>query len=242
MKILIVEDDAIYADAIEMMIEKMGYQPIGIAENSHEALRLIKTAQPDLLLLDIRIKGAIDGIQLAEQVPKSIPVIFVTSMQDAQTFERAKKTAPFAYITKPIDPKLLQRSIELALCRYAEQAVTPSPANPWSGNAVLNDGFFVKTGQKLRKILISSIYYVEVDKKHSTIALQNEQLKIRMSLKELAQKLPEHLFIKVHQSCLVNIQKIEDIDISLDKIKLGKYTVSMSRRHKKMVLNELNQL
>ena len=115
MKILIVEDDPIYADAIEMMIEKMGHQTIGITENSNEVLRMVKATQPDLLLLDICIKGEADGIQIAEQIPASIPVIFITSLHDQQTFDRAKKTTPFAYITKPIDQKSLQRSIELAL-------------------------------------------------------------------------------------------------------------------------------
>lgn len=237
MKVLITEDDQLYAGALEILLKDMGHQVVGIADNAQQAFRLIKATQPDLLLLGIHLKGENDGVYIAEQLraqQQNMPIIFVTSSQDTHVFERAKQTNPFAYITKPVDKNTLQRTVELAFYRHTHQ-----PSQHKLNDTANPENFFVKVGRQLRRIHIPSIYYIEVDRKYSTIALEHDQLKIRMSLQQLALKLPNHLFLKVHKSYMVNLQKIDEVDMEGEMIKIGAHQVPLSRRHKKELIQKL---
>lgn len=242
MKILIVEDDPIYTSALEVMIENMGYTLAASTDNSNEVLRLTQAVKPDLILLDIYLQGDLTGVQIAEEMQAlglATPIIFITSMRDQETFEAAKKTSPFAYITKPIEADALQRAIELAIQRHNSKA-TYSPN--WQKNVVLNNSFFIKNGSHFQKIEIPSIHYVEVQNKHSIIATQEEQFKVRMPLKELTKKLPDKMFMKIHQSYLVNISQITSIDTVTDQVQVGKYIIPTSRRYKSKILGTLGQI
>lgn len=243
MKILVIEDDPIYASAIEMLIDEMGYELAAQTNTSNEVLRLIKATSPDLLLLDIHIQGDMDGIQVAEylyQEQISIPVIFITSFRDNQTFERAKNTNPFAYMIKPFDKDTLQRTIELALYKHVNASWDVENFGGWTKDIAIKDSFFIKVNRKLQKVLISSIYYIEVQNKHSVIVLTNQKLSVRISLKDLVKKLPANIFVKVHQSYLVNTQKIENVDMDKNKVQVGRYQVPISQRHKKVLMKELS--
>lgn len=237
MKVLITDNDPLYAGALEILLKEMGHQVVGIADNAQQALRLVKATKPNLLLLGIYIKGKHDGVYIAEQLRKqqqNTPVIFITASQDTQVFERAKQTNPFAYIIKPVDKSTLQRTVELALYRHTHQ---PTQDNLY--NTANDENFFVKVGRQLRRIHIPSIYYVEVDRKYSTIALEHHQLKTRMPLQQLALKLPNRLFLKVHKSYMVNLQKIDEVDMNGEMIKMGTHQVPLSRRHKKELIQKL---
>lgn len=242
MKILIVEDDAIFASGLEIKLEQMKHQIAGIASSSDDALRLIRATQPDLVLMDIHIKGVLDGIEVAEQMKKlqlTAPVIFITSMQSTEVFNRAKTANPFAYITKPVDTDALHRAIELALYKQASKISEPAQ---WAEDAHTKDSFFVKSGRQIQKVNIPDIHYLEVERKYSTITLANEQIKVRMPFKELTQKLPESRFIKVHKSFMVNIAKIDRVDIDEDKVIAGGQAIPLSRKYKKDLLSRLGRL
>jgi DNA-binding LytR/AlgR family response regulator len=237
MKVLITENDQLYAGALEVLLKDMGHQVVAIADNAQQALRLIKATQPDLLLSGIHLKGENDGVYVAEKLreqQQNTPVIFVTSSQDTQVFERAKHTNPFAYITKPVDKTNLLRTVELAFYRH-----TQHPHENKLNTASSSEHFFVKVGRQLRRIHIPSIYYIEVDRKYSTIALEHDQLKTRMPLQQLALKLPNCLFLKVHKSYMVNLQKIDEVDMDGEMIKVGRHQIPLSRRHKKELIQKL---
>lgn len=237
MKVLITENDQLYASALDILLKNMGHQVVGIADNAQQALRLIKATQPDLLLLGVQMKGECDGVYIAEKLREhnqTTPIIFITSSQDAKVFERAKHTNPFAYITKPVDKNTLQRTVELAFYRYTHQLQDDKENVTQSSQS-----FFVKVGRQLRRIHIPSIYYIEVERKYSTIVLENEQLKTRMSLQQLALKLPQNMFLKVHKSYMVNLQKIEEVDMDEETIRMGEYIIPLSRRHKKELIDLL---
>jgi two-component system, response regulator PdtaR len=119
-KILIVEDEPVIAADIEFTLTKAGYLVVGIANNSTQALDMIVTRQPDLVLLDIAIKGDRDGIDVANIMMKKhmIPFVFLTSFSDRETLERAKTTLPLGYIVKPFKDKDVLSTIEIALYRF----------------------------------------------------------------------------------------------------------------------------
>src|SRR5690349_1902113 len=102
-KILVVEDEPSIAEYIHYLLTRMDYEVRAVASNYREALEKIRETDPDLVLIDISLGAAPDGVDLAAEVRKSFnrPFIFVTSHTDSETLERAKQVNPDGYLTKP---------------------------------------------------------------------------------------------------------------------------------------------
>lgn len=118
-KILLVEDDDVIAKVADWRLNNLGYSVCGRATSGAEAMELVVNTKPDLVLMDINIKGEIDGIETAGMIKKgfNIPVVYVTSHSDGPTLERAKATRPDGFIVKPFEDNDLRVAIELALKR-----------------------------------------------------------------------------------------------------------------------------
>ncbi|MEQ8537273.1 MAG: response regulator [Coleofasciculus sp. D1-CHI-01] len=123
MKILVVEDERIIAINLKESLESLGYTVPAIAASGEKAIEKATEFRPDLVLMDIWLKGAIDGIEAAQQIwdRLKIPTIYVTGHSDQSTVERAKITAPFGYILKPVKEQALYVAIETALQRYERE-------------------------------------------------------------------------------------------------------------------------
>jgi PAS domain S-box-containing protein len=119
-QILIVEDERVIARDIRACLENLGYSISAIASSAAEAIEKAAEMHPDLVLMDIRLKGEVDGIQAAQQIWNrfQIPFIYATGYSDKPTLERARATAPFGYILKPIEERELFVAIETALQRF----------------------------------------------------------------------------------------------------------------------------
>ncbi|WP_198320799.1 hybrid sensor histidine kinase/response regulator [Azohydromonas aeria] len=118
--ILIVEDDAVIALDLQLQLEDMGYRVAGIADSGAKALALAGRERAELVLMDINIRGPINGVQTAEELKRAghaMPVIFLTSHTDLGTVAQAVGTAPHGYLGKPFQPGELRASIEVALAR-----------------------------------------------------------------------------------------------------------------------------
>jgi PAS domain S-box-containing protein len=115
--ILIVEDEGVVALSIQAALTKMGYRVVGIAVTGNEAIALALEHKPDVILMDIHIKGDIDGIQTTEKLNETtdIPVIFLTAYADDETVRRALKTRSHSYLVKPYNPRELYSNIEFAI-------------------------------------------------------------------------------------------------------------------------------
>jgi len=118
-KILIVEDERIIAEDLRRTLLRLNYQVTGICASGSEALKKAKADIPDLALMDIMLRGKMDGITLAEQLKKrfNVPSIYLTAYADKKILKRAKVSAPYGYIIKPFDEKELHTNIEIALER-----------------------------------------------------------------------------------------------------------------------------
>ena len=115
-RILIVEDELIVAKDIENCLTKLGYSMAGIVASGEEAVRKVDELRPDLVLMDIVLKGEMNGIEAAEEINTlNIPVVYLTAHADTDTLDRAKTTAPYGYIIKPFDERMLQSTIEITL-------------------------------------------------------------------------------------------------------------------------------
>jgi PAS domain S-box-containing protein len=119
-KILIVEDEVIVAWDIKETLEKLGHTVVDLAISGAEAIRSATSDSPDLVLMDIRLEGEMDGITTGDEIYHrlKIPVVYLTAHSDEFTLERATKTDPFGYIIKPFRSQSLQSTIKVALQRH----------------------------------------------------------------------------------------------------------------------------
>jgi PAS domain S-box-containing protein len=119
-KILIVEDDKMLSTIYKMFLNELGHELVGIYSNAADAIAKCKSEKPDVILMDIQIKGEIDGIDASYIIQDQfqIPVIFVTSITDDKTIARAAKTKSYGFLIKPIDKVKLGILIELAVSRH----------------------------------------------------------------------------------------------------------------------------
>ncbi len=116
-KILIVEDERITAEDLKNTLENMGYEVTGMASSADTFYKSLQAVMPDLVLMDIYLKGNKDGIELATEVKEKyqLPVIYLTAYSDTNILDRAKITEPFGYILKPFQERELHSNIEMAL-------------------------------------------------------------------------------------------------------------------------------
>jgi two-component system, cell cycle sensor histidine kinase and response regulator CckA len=124
-RILVVEDETIVAMDIAATLRRLGYEVVGMVGTGGAAIELSKSMTPDLILMDVSLKGTIDGIEAAAMIQRQgpTPVIFLTAHADVDTVERAKGASPYGYLVKPFDERMLHRVVEIALRRVATDKV-----------------------------------------------------------------------------------------------------------------------
>ncbi|MBM4241491.1 MAG: PAS domain S-box protein [Euryarchaeota archaeon] len=122
-KILIVEDEGLTAMELQRKLKNWGYEVPTFAFSGKDAINKVKEVKPDIVLMDIVLKGRIDGIEAAKEIidDYNIPVIYVTAYGDEETFQRAKMTDPAGYMLKPFDENELRKKIEVALKKHQKE-------------------------------------------------------------------------------------------------------------------------
>ena len=211
-KIGIVEDELLIAEKIKRLLMSMDYEVCEPVSSYEEALAMIETEKPDLLLLDINLNSKKDGIDLAEKVNElyQLPFIFLTANSDALTVERAKNVKPNAYLVKPFKKEELIIAIEIAFNNYQnEKAKTINPLP----NPTAKDFIFIKENQRFVKILFSDIVYVESYENYVQIFTTEIKKKIvRSTFADFLTQLPTGKFFRTHRSFAVQINLVENIE------------------------------
>ncbi|MBI5075686.1 MAG: PAS domain S-box protein [Nitrospirae bacterium] len=140
-QILVVEDDPLMAGQMQDMLLDLGYNVAGISSSGEDAVRQAMKTKPDLVLMDIVLKGALDGVRAAEQIRAcfNIPVVYVSGYIDEKTLQHAKITEPYAYILKPVDKRELHTNIEIALYRH-QMETTLRESQRWFAAALSSIG------------------------------------------------------------------------------------------------------
>jgi DNA-binding LytR/AlgR family response regulator len=242
-KILIVEDEMIIAANISLQLTTLGYEVTGIIPRGEDALLHIKDNTPDILLLDINLKGKLDGIETAEAMQKTynIPVIYLTANVDDANFNRAKRTHPYGFISKPFKKLDLQRTLELTI----SQLKSKSPELDHSKNQeqqsiIQSDSIFVRHNNTMVKVDIKDILYIEAERNYCRIYSKTKAHLLVMTLKDMAEKLPSKHFLRVHRSFIVNLSQINEIAHS--HIVIEKKAIPISKSLKNELLNRLQTI
>ena len=176
-KLLIVEDEMIIAANISLQLTEMGYEVTGIVPRGEEALVHVKDNPPDIILLDINLKGDLDGIETAREMQKTqdIPVIYLTANVDDAHFNRARDTHPYGFIAKPYKKLDLQRAIELTVSQISCRDGGSPQADPQRDETfILSDCIFVRHLNSMVKVNIKDILYIEAETQLLPYLLQQQ--------------------------------------------------------------------
>ncbi len=243
-KILIVEDEMIIGARLSMHLTQLGYEVTAILPRGEEVLNHVKENKPDIILLDIRLRGKMDGIETAMQIEQQFqtPVIYLTASADDATFNRARATKPVAFITKPYKQLDLQRAIELTISRMAEnEKANPAPINTNSDDPfILNDRIFVRYKEKMVKIMLTDILYIEADRNYSRIFTSDKEYVLSVTLKIIEDKFPANLFKRIHRSYIISLQHIDAV--AEDHVMIAQKPIPMSENMRVHLLQHIQKL
>ena len=233
-KILIVEDEMLIGAKISLFLTELGYEVTGLLPRAEEVLNHVQENSPDIALLDIQLKGEMDGVSLAQSLMQihRIPVIFLTANTDDATFQRAKTARPYAFLTKPFKKTDLQRALELTLARMANQEhpATEAPADkPAATDFILTDRIFVHHKDRMIKVLFETILYIEAERNYCRVITPTKEYTLSMPMKTLENSLPDY-FQRIHRSHVVNLKHVDEIgDFS---VRIGSALLPVSKSFK----------
>lgn len=233
-KVLVVEDSALIAEDIAFKLGKHHFDVVEIFDKGEDALEYLKKSQPDLVLLDIRLAGALDGISTGYMIQNiySLPIIYLSDLADAQTLNRAKQTRPANYLTKPFNEADLVRAIDLAFSNFTTQAAVPGAQKP--------DHIFIKNDNSFVRILLKDILFLHADRSYCNIVTEEKTYVQSVSMNHVYEQINNKDFIRIHRSHVVNINKVTAIEGNL--VKVGEHTLEMSKSMRDELIGRLTFL
>lgn len=178
--IMVVEDEGIVARDIGQRLTKMGYNVVAVVDSGEAALEKASGTQIDLVLMDIILKGDLDGTQTARQLYERhhVPIIYLTAHADQATLQRAKETQPFGYVVKPFQEQDLKTSIEMALAKHqAEEHLRKSAVTLQQNNDVLEARVAERTADLQEVITLLKQEIQERKRAQKTLEERDAQLR-----------------------------------------------------------------
>jgi DNA-binding LytR/AlgR family response regulator len=238
--VLIIEDEFIVAKDIENTLVELGYIVLGICNTVSNALLQIQKEKPNLILMDVFLKDGDNGIQGAKLIKEKfdIPVVFLTGNIDFNTLQEAKKAQPFGFIVKPFKTTDLYASIELSIYNHNKQLEQSQISNDSSKTSE----FFIRINNKIIKIDIYDILFIEALKDYVIIYTSNETHRFISSMKEMELKLKGSIFVRVHRSFIINLSKIETIEQLNIRLQNFKKNIPIGRSYKEDFFKKINLL
>ena len=243
-QILIVENEMIIAANISLQLTEMGYEVSGIITRGEDALRLIKKNLPDIVLIDIQLRGRLDGIDTARKMQELYPnlaIIYLTPNGDQANFERAKDTRPYAFISKPFKRLDLQRSIETTVNQIACSIKIQDPdIKTENSTYILKDCLFIRHHESMIKLDIKTIRYIEAERNYSRIFCSEKEHLLVSTLKEMNKKLPQKHFLRIHRSYIINLSRIDEI--AGTHVVIAKKAIPMTKAMRPELLKRLQTI
>lgn len=239
--VLLVEDDRSAALDVEMLLDEMGLKLVAVKDNAKDALQYIYDEQPDLIILDLELKGEKTGLDIANEIDHlRIPIIFTTSYKDKTTFERAKSTYSFGYLVKPFNKLSLQSTIEQAVKMLFPEEELDVPSELEENH--LPGTVLVKHVNMLYPVRYDSILFIQGEGNYCSIHTNQRKYLLKAPLKRMLEAMPASEFSPVHKSFIVRLDKVESIDVGSGKLVVGKETLPLGRNFKNTFLSRFNQL
>jgi len=237
LNILIVEDNISLAIDLEMVVKDLGYNVIGNVDNSGDAFDLIYSDKPDLILMDIDIKGKLSGIGIAEKIkPLDIPVLFITSFAQDDYYDKANKTNLVGYMVKPVEKFSLRSAIEMAFKRLASDN-----KNQTDNILPFKDSLFFKKGGILHKVRFKEILFFKAEGDYLKAICTNDLTFITSNtISQMVNILHPESFQKTHRSYIANLDKVDAVDLKTNDLLIGDHRIPVSRSQRSNILDHMN--
>lgn len=211
---------------MERMLTHIGYEVLPNVNNYDEALQLLDTTKPDLVLLDINLNDTKTGIDLSQRIQQQykLPFIYITSHSDKTTVDQAIVTKPSGYLLKPFDENDLYTAIEVALSNFSGKQ---SNHHQQEAALVCKDALFIKNDKNFVRVDIDDICWIESEHNYLYIISPKGKHIIRSNFRDFQHQVPANKFIQVHKSYMINLDKVEafshtDISIHGKQIPLSR--------------------
>ncbi|WP_035464749.1 LytR/AlgR family response regulator transcription factor [Algoriphagus vanfongensis] len=218
-KILLVEDNTSLSENISDLLKINNYEVTGIFESAEDVQQNIVESRPDLALIDIKLKGEKNGIELAKEIKREfqIPIVFITSASGKEIISKVQHIHPEGFIVKPFTKESLITTIELAIANFKTEK-QPDTESSLAAQPAIQEELFIRENGWLKKIRVDEILWIKAEGAYSHIYVNGKQYTLRNTAKEILSKLKEEQFFRVHKSYIVNLNKIDAFNSSLIKI------------------------
>ncbi len=215
-KVFIVEDEQDLADNMAAILRSSGFDVVGKEDSGEIAIRKIQQSKPDLILMDIMLKGEMDGIELTQKIREksTVPIIFTTAYYEQMYLERVSDINYDSFILKPITKDVLITTITLAFLKVKRKKVEKNILN------IRDKGFLVPIDE-------DDIIMLKADGLYTRIYTTTRQYVIRDILKDVIGKLSEKKFIRIHKSYLVNLDYVTAFNAK--EVTIANYIVPIRR-------------
>lgn len=238
-RILIIEDNKLLSETIKELLELNGYSVVKVLNSGQNLKNHITETSAEMILMDIRIEGHLDGIDLAKKIREftHLPIIFISSFTDSQIINRVKEVKPEGFIIKPFSQEVLTTTIDLVFSKFYSEI---HDKNNEFHKPTVEDTFFIRDRGWLRKIKIKDIQYIKTEGTYSHIITNNQTFTLRSPIKDIAPNLPTEYFKRVHKSFIVNINNIEAI--SPKELKINDEILPVGRNYYPDLQNMIQKL
>ena len=216
-KILIVEDEMSIALELEMIIDELGYQLIGVVDNAEETIVIASEKSPDLILMDIGIKGEYTGLEVAEKINHlPIAILFITSYHSQEMFQRAKATNFTGYLTKPISKFSLQGAIEMAI-RFLSNYKKNLSGQASENGISINDASFEKEDifiTRLKNHIINNLNNPDLKLERIALNMGMSRMQLHRKIKTLTNYSAAKYILNIRLEIAFKLLKEKELNIS----------------------------
>jgi DNA-binding LytR/AlgR family response regulator len=234
LKVLLVEDDPIIGRDTKKILEFLGYSVFGPFAKAEDGLKESEKIAFNILVLDIELKGKMNGIELSEKINGSnpLPTVFITGLLDENTKSSAINAGASAFLNKPFNERNLVNAIEMALQKPIAKPEKAEKAEKNIGS------FFVKVNKRYLRIDLDEIDFLEASGHYMVIHSGNTQYSTSSSMSSFLNKNKSETFFQTHRSYIVNMAKVKDFDDT--HIYFGDKMVPISKSNQKEFKNKLS--
>ena len=223
--ILVIEDHLLTQQEIIATLSEAGFQVAETFDSGEAALNYLHKATyiPDLILMDIKLAGQLNGIETAKKINQKykVPIIYLTDFTAHEYFVKAKETFPKNYLTKPFLPHQLTYAVELALSKTGH---TADPAS------LQKHGFF-PTNDGAIKIAYDEIAYMHASGQYCDIFLKGgNKYNTSYPMKEVLKKIPDTNIVRISRSYCINLKMVDSIDGNLVRMGSNSFTIGETYR------------
>jgi DNA-binding NarL/FixJ family response regulator len=238
LNVLIVEDDTLLAKNMATYLTRKGYEVVNTLASGEEAIEQMNDSRAEVILMDIHLKGKMDGVETAKAILKkhNVIVIYITEVDDGDIFRRAKATFPKSYITKPFSMAQLGVSLNLAIDNEREKEGDEVVLKNLHNKYV----FLFNQNNCYQKITVEDISIIEAQGAYSKIFLTGAEqpMFVSISSNNIIKKLNSTLLKKVHKSFYINPDKVDAIENRT--LKISNKTIPIGTLYYKDTLKYFN--